>query len=310
MYRFLYKIYFLRLKNEFIDSLYLRIVVRCANILLPAYFNFTRGNKKFQLTDMGKSSEEKIIVSLTSFPARIKKVWLTIESLLRQNVKPDAIILWLYEGEFDGEASLPLNLIKLKERGLQIRFCHENLMPHNKYYYTILENPHANVVTIDDDIVYPYDHIEKLLEYHGRYPTAICCPVTRQIKFSDGEIMPYCAWRHIMTNTAPDFLNLTMGVGGALFPVGSLHPDAFNKENLIKFALCTDDLWLKIMSLRSGTKVASLAGEYPRFFIPIIHKNNKKLMDDNIGGGGNDRVFRLLMEHYNVNISNFINSGT
>ena len=39
--------------------------------------------------------KENIIVSLTSYPKRIGTVWLTIETLLRQSVKPDEIILWL-----------------------------------------------------------------------------------------------------------------------------------------------------------------------------------------------------------------------
>ena len=41
--------------------------------------------------------DTRLIVSLTSFPARIKTVHQTINTLLRQTVKPDHIILWLSE---------------------------------------------------------------------------------------------------------------------------------------------------------------------------------------------------------------------
>jgi len=39
--------------------------------------------------------EQKLIVRLTSIPDRINRVFLTIESLLQQSLKPDQIILWL-----------------------------------------------------------------------------------------------------------------------------------------------------------------------------------------------------------------------
>ena len=42
----------------------------------------------------------QLIVSLTSFPARIDKIHLTINTLLRQNTKPDRVVLWLTESQF------------------------------------------------------------------------------------------------------------------------------------------------------------------------------------------------------------------
>ena len=47
-----------------------------------------------------KSRQQKVVVSLTSYPKRIGTVWITIETLLRQNVKPDVIILWLAKSQF------------------------------------------------------------------------------------------------------------------------------------------------------------------------------------------------------------------
>jgi len=266
---------------------------------LPFYFKFFSSRKVGVKKDV-EDGNEFLIVSLTTFPARINKVWLTIETILRQKVKPDKVLLWLYEGEFNGKASLPKNLLRLEKRGLEIRFCKENLKPHKKYFYTMQEYHEANVITVDDDMFYPSDLIENLLKYHGKYPESIICTITRQIKLEGKSILPYREWNYLKTNSEPDFKNLTMGGGGTLFTAKSLHTNVFNIEELEKLALKADDLWLKVMSLKNNTKVVSMAGEYPRFFIPIIQKDDVRLMDTNIGEGQNDKVFFELMNYYKI----------
>ena len=52
-----------------------------------------------------------LIVSLTSFPARIHLVHYAIYSLLRQSLKPNRIVLWLGEDKFpDKENDLPARI--------------------------------------------------------------------------------------------------------------------------------------------------------------------------------------------------------
>ena len=299
MLKFVYKLYFTSFKIKHFDNQWKRILIRVINILIPSYFYLTdllsskRLEKKIE-------TEESYIVSLTSFPVRIRKVWLTIETILRQKVKPDKIILWLYREEFEGKENLPKNLIRLEKRGLEIRFCDENLMPNLKYFYTMIENPDANVITIDDDILYPPDLIEKLKHWHEIYPESIIAPITRQIKVLAHKIRPYKEWRYLHINTEPSFLNLTMGVGGSFYPKGSLHPDTFDLDTLKRMSLKTDDLWLKVMSLKCNTGVVSIAGEYPGFFIPVIIKNNISLMSENIHQGMNDIIFKNLMDHFKL----------
>jgi Glycosyl transferase family 2 len=305
MLQILYFIYSWKFKSSFFDSYYARVVIRLTNIFVPLYFRLTGWLPHNHKISSLNGKKANYIVSLTSFPIRIKKVWLTIETILRQKVKPDLLILWLYKQEFNGEVSLPKRLLKLKKRGLQIRFCDENLMPHKKYYYTILEYPEANIITIDDDVFYPPDFLYRIIKFHNRYPDSICCTRTRRIKVVDHRIRPYKEWSGSGLNSPPGYLNLFIGAGGTLFPANSLHKDVLNKNELIRFALEADDLWLKIMSLKNKTKVASLTGEYTRCFIPLIYKNNSNLMDKNIGKGQNDKIFKQLIDFYNIPVSIF-----
>ena len=53
----------------------------------------------------------RLIVSLTSYPARFKTLGLTIRSLLDQTVKPDLIVLWV---DHAAMASLPQSVTELE----------------------------------------------------------------------------------------------------------------------------------------------------------------------------------------------------
>lgn len=302
VYKFVYSIYIKLQKNLAVNSIAIRIFKRLAEKVLSIYF--TINPKKPSLFYAGE--EINTIVSLTTFPARIEKVWLVIESILYQTQKPDKLILWLYCGEFNSKESLPDRLLSLEKRGLEIRFCGENLMPHKKYFYTIKENPSANVITIDDDMFYPPDLINILLAEHEKNPTVILCPITREIKLENGKPKKYKYWPNLKNNSLPSFKFLTMGGGGSFFPCGCLSEEIFNFHKLKIYSLKADDLWIKVMSLLNDTKVKSLAGNFSYSYLPVFHKNRQKLMDANVTGGNNDKVFKNLLKEYDIDLSNYI----
>ena len=159
MLRFLYKL------NERSLSLKSTILSRCirfsvrviANTFLPVYYRLTWNSGKFRLTD-----RNNIIVSLTSFPQRIGKIWIVIESIFRQTLKPERIILWLSKNQFPKELSdLPTVLKKQRERGLEIRFVKGDIRSHKKYFYCFEEYTTSKVLLIDDDIIYSPTLIER-----------------------------------------------------------------------------------------------------------------------------------------------------
>ena len=96
-----------------------------------------------KVSEYGLNTEErspKIIVSLTTFPKRIKTVHITIEQLLTQSVKPDKLILWLAEEQFPNkENDLPEDLLRLREFGLTIGWC-KDLRSYKKLLPTLKES--------------------------------------------------------------------------------------------------------------------------------------------------------------------------
>jgi len=83
-------------------------------------FNFFFFKIVFSLNNY---KENNIIISLTSYPSRIKFVHIAINSLLHQSIKPYKIILWLAKSQFlNGNKDLPKNLLDLIEKGLTIEY--------------------------------------------------------------------------------------------------------------------------------------------------------------------------------------------
>lgn len=115
------------------------LIRRVANILIPLYFRLSNFYFKRKLRS-AKKETPKIIVSLTSFPLRIKTIWIVIECLMRQQTVPDKIILWLSKDQFSGLDALPKRLLNYRDRGLEIKLREGDLRSHKKYYYMLSEN--------------------------------------------------------------------------------------------------------------------------------------------------------------------------
>ena len=187
-------------------------------------------NKKLGINT--KKRKEKIIVSLTSYPKRINVVWITIETLLQQTVKPDEVILWLADSQFKEIEELPEELKALQKRGLTIRFC-DDLKSHKKYFYVLQEYKNDLVILTDDDMFYPKDMIERLLKLHEKYPKDICT-MTGQVITPSFDSKP-SEWRNPKSEEKfihSDQIQIFTG-SGSLYPPNSLSKEVFNKK-LIK----------------------------------------------------------------------------
>ena len=244
------------------------------------------------------SCEESVIVSMTTFPARIDYVHLAIKSLLNQTVKPGKIILWLAEEQFRN-VKLPDHLQKLCAYGLEIRYCKENILAHKKYYYTMQEFREHVIVTYDDDIIYPEDSLEKLLRMHAQHPNAIICNRGREIEVDNGEVAAYRHWKvsGCIPAGVPGYRVMASTGAGTLYPPNCMPEETFDIEKIRQLALTADDLWMKVMSIRGGVPVVksqtrgkALCVSKGKQDVTLAHRN----VDQNL----NDQVMRDLLDHY------------
>jgi len=305
MYKLLYNIYFSYKryeakhdksnKNEKKTNIQLFIgyIEAYYNLFMVAWYK-KHSSKKKGITS-GKRNQ-KIIVSLTSYSKRIETLWICIETLLRQSMKPDEIILWLAREEFADEADLPNKLLSLKKRGLTIRFC-DNLMSHKKYFYVMQEYPDVLVILVDDDMFYPYDTVKKLYNMHLKNPKDICV-ITAQVMEQGFSSMP-SSWRNPKYNESvnhSDRIQIFTG-SGSLFPQNSLDKQVFNKEHMLKNCPYADDLWLTFMAYKKGTRITSLS-KWRAFPITIYGTSGASLWYINSQEGKNDEQWKKLLQFY------------
>lgn len=195
----------------------------------------------------------KIIISLTSFPKRIKTVHLAINTLLRQTMKPDKIILWLSNEEFqNGENDLPNELIELKKLGLEIMWCN-NLGSYKKLVPTLKMFPNDIIITADDDIYYDENLVSDL--YASYLENKNCIIAKRVCKVSLKENILSAKKLEEKENSKPDFKNLIMGGAGCLFPPNSLHKDVFDKEKILNLIPTHDDIYFWAMAVINNKKI-------------------------------------------------------
>ena len=242
-----------------------------------------------------------IIVSLTSYPARINDVWISIESIFRQSRKPDKVILWLASEQFPDQ-KLPKVLTDLQERGLEIRYC-DDLRSHKKYFFVMQENPTDIIITIDDDTYYPTNTISCLIDMHRQYPDSIVANRAHLMKFNDDTLMPYHAWpRNHKKIIQPSHLLVQTGVGGVLYPPNSLSKRLFDQKAINMYCLNADDLWLKMNGYIHGTKLVTTQC-FNKDFISVGKTQDDRLFNHNANPTGNDAALANIGHYLGIDLS-------
>lgn len=227
-------------------------------ILLPLVepYCLSRWNRYSSKKDfLGINKPERpvpIIVSLTTFPARINGVHFVIETLLTQSMKPDKIILWLATEQFPNlEKDLPDDLLRLKKYGLTISWCHD-IRSYKKLIPTINEYPDAIIITADDDIYYHPDMVKRLYKAYEKDSKSIHCHRVTKIYMEDGEFKTapggYEVYHH------PSFLHKLTGGSGTCYPPRALYKDICREDLFMTLAPTNDDIWFWIMAVLNGIR--------------------------------------------------------
>lgn len=119
-----------------------------------------------------KTTDEKIIVSMTSWKKRINNVETVVKTILNNTIKPDIIICNLSIDEFPmKEKELPINLLELQNNTIfEINWVKENNKAFKKFIPTLKKYPNDIIITIDDDFIYPPYFIETFYKKHLEKP--------------------------------------------------------------------------------------------------------------------------------------------
>lgn len=240
---------------------------------------------------------KRIIVSLTSYPKRIKGVHTVLDTIWKQTCMPDQVLLYLATEEFPQKKDeIPEELLNLmKTHPFEIRWC-DDLKPHKKYFYAMQEYPEDILITIDDDVLYPETMIENLVDSYKKFPYAVSSARVHLMAIDEKKcILPYKYWIKEVDNYVdePSMQLFATGCSGVLYPPHIFSEMIFDKQTIKETCLYADDLWLKVVQVLSDVPVVA-AGKFEELkYYP--GSQEVALYKRNINEGENDIQLSKLM---------------
>lgn len=191
----------------------------------------------------------KLIVSFTTWKKRDKYVEEMLTWFQRQTFKPYKIICWIAYDEYNGV--IPETLQKCLEKHLlsEIRWTDLNIYGH-KRYEIFKEYSDCYVATIDDDLYYPVNHLQNLLETSLEYNGCICSYFSRTVNYENG-------YRKIINFENPNIKNEIYS-GLSLYPPHTFPVESFKYEDLRnKYCIKCDDSWINAWLKKYDIPVAA-----------------------------------------------------
>ncbi|MCQ8212124.1 hypothetical protein NON08_06250 [Cetobacterium somerae] len=271
------------------------------NLLTIDYEKAILENNFKNILSYEETKEPQIIVSLTTYNKRIYDVHLTIESLFRQTIMPNKIILWLAEDEFN-ENSIPEMLKRLQKKGLEIGFC-KDLKSYKKLIPTLKKYPNQIVITVDDDVIYPYDFLENMYIEYLKDKECVYFYRGHKMTFDKKrKINTYDNWIGDYQGEEKTFLTLPTGIGGVLYPPKCFDKEILDESQFMKLAPRADDIWFKAMTLKNGVKCKKikLTKEFHKKFINLEDGQDIALCKVNVNENQNNIQLKAVFDYYNL----------
>jgi hypothetical protein len=220
---------------------------------------------------------------------------------MQQTMKPNKIVLWVDEACAD--ELLPEALVKQQKRGLEVVVVVDNIRSYKKLIPALKIYPNDAIITIDDDVIYEFDILERLIKAYQKDPDKIHACRTHVMEFnSDGTLKPYKQWKWGTGETVnPKHLFLT-GVGSVLYPPHCLDEEVLNQEVFTSICRMADDVWFNAMALKKGTLINKVV---TRSAISEDYHSNEDVQDmalsnTNNGENMNDVQIKAVFERYGI----------
>jgi len=232
-----------------------------------------------------------VVVSLTSYGDRVETAAFAVESIAAGRERPHRLVLWL--DDRDRYQRRPVALRRLEARGLEVRLT-DNWGPHTKYLPAIplALADHLPLATADDDILYPRFWLTRLWAAAQRDPRSIHCHRASVVRIDGDRLAPYARWPHCR-DTVASVARFATGVSGVWYPPAMLEALHQRSTEFLRYAARADDIWLHWVALRSGIPIRQVS-TVPRHFPYIPGTQAQTLVQENVDGGGNDRLLASL----------------
>ena len=276
------------LPASIVDALHRRRVV-------AAVLREMRGAQKAAAPARPHRLGAPLYISLTSYPRRFETLHHTLRSLSLQSVQPDGILLWIAH---DDVPQLPAATLSMTGLGVTIVAC-DDLRSFKKLVPALGAHPDAYLVTADDDVYYPPDWLETFTRKVDPAVPAILCQRAHRMRYdAGGAPLSYDAWEEDVQDTRARELStdlVPVGVGGVLYPPGTLAGPVADRSLFEQLAPDTDDLWFYWMARLGHSRHRKVGGFFRQIHWPQTQRG--RLYERN-EQGGNDRAMQRLTDYF------------
>ena len=205
-------------------------------------------------------TKSTLLVSMTSYPARIFGIYEVFISLLHQSadISTYQCFLTLAKEEFiKGEKELPLEVQKLINNGWVKLIWYHNIYSHKKLMPILNNYPENDILIVDDNIIRTNNFIEIFQNDHIIYPKEIICGTFMNYFDNNLEQKRFNGYKDKKFgefNSVPNIIFHTAipasGVGGILYPKHTFSDKRFFNETLY-MTLCptSDESWQYIFNI-------------------------------------------------------------
>lgn len=262
--------------------------------------NHLKKLSKFGLTD---SSIPEVVISFTTYPARIRTVGQTITTLIKQNYPYKFIVLWLADSQFPNkEKDLPEDIIELIKHGSLVVDWYKDIRSYKKLIPSLKKYGNEILVTVDDDLLYPEDMIERLILAYQKSPNYIHTLRAHGIVLDSlFNFRPYNKWINPLNNSSPSFFNFLTGGAGCLYPPNTLSKRVFDVNKIQKLCPLADDIWFWANAVMKGTKINLVTPTIGTLkYVPGSQDAGETLWKTNVLKNLNDKQLAKVIKEYPV----------
>jgi len=200
-----------------------------------------------------------VVISLTTTPPRIQKIWPTIHSLLLQSQLPSKIYLWIpkHYKRFNN-TSIPHIPEFLNHPLIQVERIDKDWGPATKLLPALekfKDLPETKIIVVDDDRVYPPELISTLIIHASAHPKSAITLIGTDIK--QHKRIKYKKTR------VPYPVDVLMGHGGYLVKPKFFSPAVFDYSQAPFEAFFEDDVWLSGHLFRNTISRLRVPSKHP-----------------------------------------------
>lgn len=200
----------------------------------------------------------RVVASLTTMPDKLEKLQHTLDSLLKQTYVLDAIYLSVPAVSRRLGIPYPEMPKNIKSKCTIVKCV--DYGPITKILGALFSeaNPDTVIITFDDDMIYPPDLVQKLIEHHIENPDIAVGSSGMLLKYD----CPFCAItpnENTSLFRVPKFsigdsgryVDSIYGYAGALY-VRKFFPDKSNLDSFLKYSLLDNNTYMNDDIVISG----------------------------------------------------------